>query len=284
MASPSFPPSSTSAATPWSSAPDPRSLTALRRRAARLYPLRDLRLDIAGSDRPYTIALPANPDDPLDRFAAGPGAGVAAGARVRFQNAASAAREAVAAGMHMPYWGLLWTSGQALAEALLAEPAVARGAKALELGCGLGVTACAALEAGTTLWAADCFAEALLYCRYNTLRNTGRVPHTRLIDWRTEIGRATCQALGPFALLLAADVLYEQDDLAPLLDLVPRLLAPGGGFWLAEPGRRVARAFVEAARERGWAERESVYERAWAPDGDVVRVGVHRFTPTPRTD
>jgi predicted nicotinamide N-methyase len=264
--------------------PDPRRLGALRRRAARLYPLRDLQLDIAGSARPYMIALPANPDDPLDRFAAGPGARVAAGAHVRSQTAASAAREAVAAGTHMPYWGLLWASGQALAEALLAEPEAARGARVLELGCGLGMTACAALEAGAALWAADCFAEALLYCRYNTLRNTGRVPHTRLIDWRTGAGRAACHALAPFTLLLAADVLYEQDDLVPLLDLVPRLLAPGGGFWLAEPGRRVASAFIEAAREQGWAERESVYERAWAPDGDVVRVGVHRFTPLPRKD
>jgi predicted nicotinamide N-methyase len=204
--------------------------------------------------------------------------------RGHLRDAASAAREAVAAGTHMPYWGLLWASGQALAEALLAAPEAVCGARTLELGCGLGLTACAALEVGVALWAADCFAEALLFCRYNTLRNTGRVPRTRLMDWRTEAGRAACHALAPFKLLLAADVLYEQDDLVPLLDLAPRLLVPGGSFWLAEPGRRVSGAFVEAARERGWAERERVYERAWAPDGDVVRVAVHHFTPAPRTD
>jgi predicted nicotinamide N-methyase len=179
----------------------------------------------------------------------------------------------------MPYWGLLWASGQALAEALLAAPQAARGRRTLELGCGLGVSACAALDAGATLWAADCFAEALLFCRYNTLRNTGRTPRTLLLDWRTTAGRAACLALAPFSLLLAADVLYEQDDIAPLLELAPRLLAPGGAFWLAEPGRRVSRAFVAAAHERGWCDEEDIYERAWPPGGDVVRVALHRLTP-----
>ncbi len=182
----------------------------------------------------------------------------------------------------MPYWGLLWASGQALAEAVLAEPEIARGARVLELGCGLGVTACAALEAGADLYAADCFAEALLFCSYNAVRNTARSPRTLLLDWRTEAGRAACMALAPFTLVLAADVLYEQDDLAPLFNLVPRLLAAGGAFWLGEPGRRVSRAFVAAARERGWRDRLSVHERAWPPDGDSASVWVHRFTLPPK--
>src|SRR5262249_31218603 len=82
--------------------------------------------------------------------------------------------------------------------------------------------------------AAHCFAETLAYCRYNALRNAGRAPRTLLADWRTAAGRAVLERAGPFDLLLAADVLYEPEDIAPLLDLPPRLLAAGGAFWLAE--------------------------------------------------
>ena len=257
-----------------------RPLATLRRRMAVHYPLRDLTLTLPGAAHPYVIALPADPDAPLDRYApvlrdlsdSSPPPDASSGT-----SAATAARRAVAAGRHMPYWGLLWPSGLALAEALLADPAAARARRALELGCGLGVTAAAALACGARLIAADTFAEALLFTRHNALRNTGAVPLTRLLDWRTEAGRDACRAAAPFDLLLAADILYEQDDLAPLLALAPALLAPGGPFWLAEPGRRVARAFIAAAYAAGWRDDPTVYERAWPPDGDTVRVVVHRF-------
>jgi predicted nicotinamide N-methyase len=188
----------------------------------------------------------------------------------------------------MPYWALLWPSGLALAEALRNQlegtfHTLPHARRVLELGCGLGVTAAAALRSGASLWAADCYAEALLFARYNTLRNAGRAPHSLLLDWRGETGRAACLAAGPFDTLLAADVLYEPENIAPLLHLAPRLLAPGGVFWLAEPGRKVSLAFVAAAHAAGWSDEPTVYEREWPPDGDYARVVVHRFTvPSPR--
>ncbi len=273
----------------------------LRRRARRLYALRELELLAGAAGRAYRVALPANPDAPLDEFAAHRARRVAtrntgdsSGARntgtAALRAAAEQARQALAAGEHMPYWGLLWPSGLALAEEVLSPPRdfLPRETKgrrrALELGCGLGVTATAALDVGMALWAVDCFPEAVAFCRYNTLRNVGRMPQTAVLDWRTETGQAACRALGRFDELLAADVLYEERDIAPLMELAPRVLAPGGTFWLAEPGRRVARLFVDMARARGWREDERVHERAWPPDGDVVRVVVHRFTGVAREE
>ncbi len=275
-------------------------LAGLRQRAEQLYSLRDLPLTFAlpdGTLRTYRVALPADPDAPLDQFAVtqreplarsdAPGLlaetlhddeTTGAAASDAGEKAARSARAAVTAGVHMPYWGLLWPSGVALAEEALAQPDALTGRRVLELGCGLGVTATAALDTGASLIAADCFDEALIFTRYNTLRNTGHMPHTALLDWRTEAGRAACVAAAPFDLLLAADVLYEQENLEPLLALVPHLLTADGAFWLAEPGRRVSRAFVDAARRHGWHDDEHIYERAWPPDGDTVRVAVHRFT------
>lgn len=257
-----------------------RELARLRARMDRLYPLGDERIAIPGAAHSYTVTLPASPDDPLDRFAARAGKHrPRAGRRTPVASTAAAeARLAISAGVHMPYWALLWPSGLALAEALLAQPAAQHNRRTLELGCGLGVTAAVALSCGANLWAADCYAEALLFARYNTLRNAGRAPRTLLLDWRGEPGHAACLAAGPFDALLAADVLYEPENIAPLLALVPRLLAPGGVFWLAEPGRKVSLAFVEAARAAGWHDEPAVYAREWPPDGDYARVAVHRYT------
>ena len=259
-----------------------RHIASLRRRAETLYPLRDARLTIPGAAQPYLIALPANPDEPLDRFTVTLPPQSESEPSHTSAEARSSAQEAarmVAAGVHMPYWATLWASGQALAEALLLARGDMTGWSTLELGCGLGVTATAALERGLSLLAADCFTEALLFCRYNTLRNAGRACPTIALDWRTPAGRAACLARGPFDLLLAADVLYEEEDIAPLLDLAPRLLAPGARFWLAEPGRRASQAFVAAALARGWTDEPAVYERDW-PELGVARVTVHRFLPS----
>lgn len=275
-------------------------LAHLRQRAEHLYALRDLPLTFplpGGVMRTYHVALPADPDAPLDQFAVMqhepsarrdasgfPVASVSGhetastSANEAGQLAAHEARTAVTAGVHMPYWGLLWPSGVALAEEALMHPDSFKGRRVLELGCGLGVTATAALDAGSSLLAVDCFDEALLFTRYNTLRNTGQIPRTALLDWRTEAGRAACLAAAPFDLLLAADVLYEQENLEPLMALVPDVLAENGVFWLAEPGRRVSRAFVAAACMRGWQDDAHSYGRSWPPDGDTVRVTVHRFT------
>ncbi len=236
-----------------------RPVAALRRRLEARRRLHVLEIAILGAPQPYQIAAPADPDAVLDEIAA----------------PVSVTAESEP---HMPYWATPWASGLALAEVALARRAEIAGRLALELGCGLGVTAAAALQAGAALVVADCFAEALTYCRYNALRNAGAEPRTILADWRIEAGRRLLVAAGPFDLLLAADVLYEPEDVAPLLDLVPRLLRPGGRFWLAEPGRATSATFVRAARERGWrVEDHLTFERDWPGAAGFARVTVHRY-------
>lgn len=262
------------------------TLQRLRLRMERLFAVCDLPLDVAGAPRRWALAMPADPDAPLDQLAAQLLAirGVLPGQRTESgelpedtDNAATAARRTAMSGGLLPYWALVWPSGLALAETILAHPEALRGKRTLELGCGLGTTAIAALATGAALSVADCFAETLLFCRYNTLRNAGRLPRTLLLNWRTPAGRTACVARAPYDALLAADILYEQDDLEPLLDLVPRLLTPDGAFWLAEPGRRVSRAFVQAAAARGWRDESTDYERIWPTEEKPVRVVVHRY-------
>ena len=258
----------------------------LRLRLERRFTLRDLAIPLAGMAHPLIVTLPADPDEPLDQMAARQAAGASAEepaeqAQEAEPDAAAIARVTVASGAHLPYWALLWPSGLALAEALLSDPGAMRGMRgmrALELGCGLGVTATVALTLGAELTVCDLFDDALLFAEYNTLRCAHRSPTRLLLNWRTSAGRASLLAAAPYDALLAADVLYEGEDVAPLLELAPGLLRLGAPFWLAEPGRKASRAFVASALERGWHDTPSEIERAWPPDDEVKRVVIHRLT------
>ena len=140
-----------------------------------------------------------------------------------------------------PYWAVLWRSGVALARELAGVRL--RGRRVVELGCGLAVPSLAAARGGAKVLATDADAEALELVARNGHANDLRVETIRA-DWSEPdalLGKA------PFDLVLASDVLYERQSVAPLLSLLP-LLAPEA--WLADPGRPAADAFLEQARGR----------------------------------
>lgn len=181
---------------------------------------------------------------------------------------------------NLPYWAEIWPSGIALADGIALRPDPLHGARVLELGCGLGVTAATALAVGVgaELWVTDYAAEALLFCRLNALRHSGREPVGLRANWRRPSGELMACAGDGFDVVLAADVLYEARDVAPLLGLVGRMVRPGGLLWLAEPGRPPAARFLAAAREQGWSGPSVANAGPWpdAKDAGVV-VEVHEL-------
>ena len=174
---------------------------------------------------------------------------------------------------HLPYWSEIWPSGVALAARIARQPGMVRGKRVLEIGCGLGVTAIAALHAGADLLVADYAPEALALCAHNTHSQVGRQPDCLRINWRDE-ARAGVPALAePFNVVLAADVLYERRDVEPLLAFTDRVVAAGGELWLAEPGRAPAARFLEMLQGRGWASESEHCSGPW-PDPEDDRKGV----------
>jgi predicted nicotinamide N-methyase len=175
-----------------------------------------------------------------------------------------------------PHWAKVWPSGVALADAVVRYADEVRDRRVLELGAGLGVTASAILAAGATLLAADYSSLSLTLCRYNTLMNSGRSPKLVRFNWRTPLRPSLLrlEATGGIPLILAADVLYEGRDVRPLLDVIERLLAPGGMLWLAEPNRRTARRFLDLAASVGWQGVSRSTYGPW-PDGSTDRVNLH---------
>jgi predicted nicotinamide N-methyase len=176
---------------------------------------------------------------------------------------------------NLPYWAEIWPSGIVLAAEILKDPARVTDLPVLELGSGVGITAAIALEAGAHLTATDYAPESLAITRLTCRLLTGREPRVRQVNWRAPDANLLQDDGSRWPVVLAADVLYEERDIEPVLDVFERILAPGGFIWLTEPGRRPSQLAVHQAARRGWTITTTTMAAEW-PDpkdeGVVVRI------------
>lgn len=102
------------------------------------------------------------------------------------------------------YWAFCWASGQVLADYLVRFPDLCAGKSVLDLGAGSGVVAVAAAKAGASrVIACDIDAHALDACRANATLNGVEIELLDNLEGCTE----------KVDLLIAADVLYDRDNL-----------------------------------------------------------------------
>jgi predicted nicotinamide N-methyase len=192
----------------------------------------------------------------------------------------------------LPYWADLWPSGIALARYVVGLDIA--GSRVLELGCGLALPSFSAALAGADVLATDWAPEALTLVDANATANHLQVA-TELLDWHAAppaglaqfevrsakgalgAGRGTGEA--GFNVVLAADVLYEERNAVPLLDLLTATLSPGGIALVADPGRRHAPAFFEKATRAGWS-----IEDAAAPELPSGSIATLRRAVSPASD
>lgn len=163
----------------------------------------------------------------------------------------------------IPYWADLWPSAQLLARVISAR--ALRGRRVLELGCGLGLPSLAAAAAGGRVLATDWAPDAIAAVRANAARNDLALD-VLVADWRDP---AEVIARGPWDLVIAADVLYERRNAAPLRTLLDALATE---TWLADPGRAPADQLLADLELAGW-------ERSALAHTDGPRVTVHRLRP-----
>jgi predicted nicotinamide N-methyase len=165
---------------------------------------------------------------------------------------------------YLPYWAELWPSSLALARAIGGR--ALKGARTLELGCGLGLPSIAAALAGGRVLATDWSSEAIRMTETNAERNDAAL-ETLVCSWTEP---APLLERAPWDLVLASDVLYEARNGEALLPLLPRLIDKGE-IWLADPGRAAAGPFLERAAEHMTIERRAAAE---VPNGAVYRLRV----------
>jgi len=133
----------------------------------------------------------------------------------------------------LPYWAELWPAAIALAGAL---PERMVGVRVVELGCGLGLPSLVAAARGAVVTATDWAGDAVALLAQNAARNRlGLRAEAR--DWRDPWAET-------FDLAIAADVLYEQRNVEPLVERL-RELAPEALVALA--GRPYEAEFLRSA-------------------------------------
>jgi predicted nicotinamide N-methyase len=171
----------------------------------------------------------------------------------------------------LPYWAELWPSARVLAARMLEE--AGNGRRLLELGCGVGLVAIAAMRAGFDMLATDYYADALQFTRANAWRILGHEPRTRLVDWRD-----LPSDLGRFDLVVAADVLYERPYAQIVSRVLAETLAPGGRALIADPGRVAINAFLAACEADGMS---VVHSEARPYEAGEIRQTIRLFTIAP---
>lgn len=169
-----------------------------------------------------------------------------------------------------PYWAMVWGGARVLADHLATHVACA-GATALDVGCGLGLVALAAAGRGARVTAIDRERAAVEFLQASAAANG--LPVEALVGdvASSELGRR-------FALVLAADLLYERADFARLAAVLARLVAPGGTLWIADPQRVDTTDFYRHLVSHGLAIRETC-ERELREEGALLRVRLIALVP-----
>ncbi|NEQ52888.1 MAG: methyltransferase domain-containing protein [Leptolyngbya sp. SIO3F4] len=170
---------------------------------------------------------------------------------------------------YMPYWAQIWPSALMLGKEI-AQLTWPPGMKVLEVGCGLGLSGLVALALGMEVVFSDYDVVALEFAARNAKRNGFTRFRTLPLDWR-------CPADGlKVPLILAADVIYEERNIRPLIELMKETLSPNGECWLADPDRPHREEFQTTLVSQGF-EFESIVSCLEQPNHPTVRGTIYRI-------
>ncbi len=152
-------------------------------------------------------------------------------------------QDAFHADQYMPYWAELWPSSQMLGKALM-QQTWPDNHRALEIGCGVGLAGIVALSLGMQVIFSDYDATAVEFAAENAIAN-GFTNFKKLpLDWRFPPHFKV-------PLLLAADVIYEERNIAPLIVFIQSVLEPDGICLLSDSDRSTRGGFCYALKQAG---------------------------------
>jgi predicted nicotinamide N-methyase len=178
-------------------------------------------------------------------------------------------RSAFAADEYMPYWVDLWPAARMLAKVILRET-WAPGTEALEVGCGLGLPGVVALAAGLRVTFSDYDATALRFAADNARANGFTDFRLLQMDWRSP------PADQRWPVVLGSDLVYELRNVAPLVELIKHVLAPGGVCLLTDQDRVPSHVLRETLAAEGLAYTTQVV-RAGEPGGRRLKGTLYRI-------
>ncbi|MEM7224466.1 MAG: 50S ribosomal protein L11 methyltransferase [Pseudomonadota bacterium] len=135
-----------------------------------------------------------------------------------------------AIGADVPYWVVAWPGGQALARFLLDHPGTVVGRCVVDLGCGAGIVAAAAMRAGAARAVAVDSDPNALIAAAETARRNG----VAITTHRADIERFIPE---PGAIICAGDLWYERQIARRATSALRRLAEGGHQVLCGDPGR-----------------------------------------------
>ena len=153
--------------------------------------------------------------------------------------------------LFLPYWIYLWESAIGLAHHVLKMEKSLSGQYVLEIGCGFGLAGIVAYQVGAKVVFTDFEQDALLFARHNAQQNGIDSAIFVQMDWNTPCFHKK------FDMILASDVVYEEQNWKPILRLLHILLTPDGTALFSEPNRKNANGFLKCLSENGFTFQKS---------------------------
>ncbi len=130
-----------------------------------------------------------------------------------------------------PLFGLVWQSGEILAE-LMTDYRI-DGLRVLEIGCGVGLASLVLNERHADISATDVHPSAGDYLQHNTQLNNGRhIPFFRTA-WEDD----QSEEFGQFDLIIGSDLLYERPHSKSLSMFIQHFAKPKSEIIIVEAGR-----------------------------------------------
>lgn len=153
--------------------------------------------------------------------------------------------------LYLPYWTYLWESAIGLARHVSELGPSFAGEQILEIGCGFGLAGIVACCEGADVVFSDFEYEALLFAKHNTKQNGIGSANFVQMDWNAPCFE--CQ----FDVILASDVIYEEQNWQPIIDLLKNYLKPDGTALFSEPNRKNAGRFFNNIHKNGFTYEKS---------------------------
>ena len=148
--------------------------------------------------------------------------------------------------LYLPYWTYLWESAIGLARYVSELGATLSGQHILEIGCGFGLAGIVACQAGAKVVFTDFEHDALQFALHNSQLNGIENGIFVQMDWNTLCFNSK------FDVILASDVIYEEENWEPITSLLQNLLASHGIAIFSEPNRKNADGFFECISKNGF--------------------------------
>jgi predicted nicotinamide N-methyase len=181
-----------------------------------------------------------------------------------------AVHEAFAKDEYMPYWADLWPASRMLAKAILREPWTP-GTEVLEVGCGLGLPGIVGLLMGLKVTFSDYDACALRFAAENARLNGCADFRTLQLDWRWPPDDLRVPVI------LAADLVYEVRNVAPIVAFINRVLLPGGLCLMTDQDRVPSHSLKKIMQNEGLPFTTKMM-RAGEPGGRRLKGTLYRIT------